>query len=448
MKKALALIVCVLIACSAITGCGSSAPAGDKNSTVTPTSSAAATAADAAKYDVTKPITIEWWHALESQYAPLIDEMVKDFEAKNPNITVKAIYQGSYSDLNEKLIAAQAAGTTLPALTVANTPYVAQYGASGLCEALDPYVQATNFDINDFGSGLIEASSYNKQQVALPFLISTQVMFYNKDIADKEGITIPEKWDQMDEFLTKATKASGGKTTRYATVFPGWDQWYYEPFYLNNGVKIVNDDNATTDLDSEKAIGIANKLKGWCTDGKAYWAYGKDGSSNMRQNFIDGKAFSVIHTSSLYDMYVQNCKFNVGMAYLPGGETRNSEIGGCVLLIPSKNSQEAKNAGWKLLSYLTGKDVNMKWAEKTGYMPTRNSVTKTDEAKAFLEKKPSFSAIFDNLDNIKPRIQNGAYSTLAKVWMEAMAKSVMENTDMTSAMKDAGKKINEALQDS
>lgn len=52
----------------------------------------------------------------------------------------------------------------------------------------------------------------------------------------------------------------------------------------------------------------------------------------------------------------------------------------------------------------------MTWAEGTGYMPTRKSVLDTDEGKAFLEKKPAFQAILDNLDEINPRIQHKAGS--------------------------------------
>lgn len=404
-------------------------------------------AQSAKSYEVTKPIKIQWWHALESQYAPLIDRVIADFERQNPLIKVEAVYQGSYKDLNEKLIAAHAAGTTLPALTVANTPYVAEYGASGVCENLDPYIKATKFDIADFGAGLRQASSFGGKQVSLPFLISTQIMFYNKDMADAEKIRLPETWAEMDAFMKKASKVSGGTTQRYATVFPGWDQWYFETFFLNNGVNIVNPDKETTDLGAPAAIAVASKLKQWCDDKTAYWAYGKDASSVMRQNFIDGKTFSVIHTTSLYNMYASNCSFNVGMHYLPGAKTRDSEIGGCVLLIPRKTSQEAKNAAWKLLTYLTGKDVNMLWARETGYMPTRNSVTKTAEGKAFLAEKPAFKAVFDNLDHINPRIQHPAYTALSKIWMQELAKVIIEGGDMQGAMAKASKLIDEALQD-
>ncbi len=167
----------------------------------------------------------------------------------------------------------------------------------------------------------------------------------------------------------------------------------------------------------------------------------------MRQNFLDGKAFSVVHTTSLYEMYATNAKFKVGMHYLPGNVTRKSEIGGCVILIPAKNKQDVKNAAWKLLSYLTSKEVNMLWAKETGYMPTRNSVLQTSEAKAFLEEKPAFKAVFDNLNNINPRIQHPAYAALSKIWMQELAKVIIEGGDVDSSMKKMAQLINEALED-
>lgn len=443
LKKLLALSMTPVLLVTAMAACG-----GRTGTTGTGAAGAETSAKeDPSKYEVTQPITIEWWHALESQYQPTLDKVIAGFQTKNPKVTVKAVFQGSYGDLNEKLVAAQAAGTTLPALAIANTPYVAQYGDAGLCEILDPYIKATGFDIKDFGAGLVKSSSYDEKQVALPFQISTQIMFYNKDMADAEGIKLPTKWSEMDDFMKKAAKVSGGKTERFATVIPGWDQWYFEPFFLNNGIKIVNSDKKTTDLNSEKALKIAESIKKWHQEGTAYLAYGKDASANMRQNFLDGKAFSVIHTTSLYDMYVQNAKFKVGMAWLPGADTSFSEIGGNVLLIPRKNSQDVKNAAWALMSYLTSKDVNMVWATDTGYMPTRNSVTKTDAAKEFLKTKPAFQVVFDNLDKINPRIQHPAYSQLAKIWMESLAKATIENQDMKASMDNAKKLIDEVLSD-
>ena len=93
------------------------------------------------------------------------------------------------------------------------------------------------------------------------------------------------------------------------------------------------------------------------------------------------------------------------------------------------------------------KEMNMKWAEDTGYMPTRNSVLTTEEGQAFLEKKPAFQCIFDNLNEIQPRIQNPAWDNLATIWKNGMAEMINENMDVTSSMQAMTQEINEVLED-
>ena len=464
MKKMLAVALTAAMGCGVLAGCSGGGSTGGAAVQSAQTeaqtaggaaeggaaeSGAEAPAADPASFEVTEPITIQWWHALEDQYSETVQEVVDDFNSSQDLITVEPVYVGSYAEVNEALVAAHAAGTGLPALTVANTPYVAEYGAGGLTEDLTPYIEATGFEIDDFGKGLVDASSYDGKQVALPFLISTQVMYYNQDMADELGITIPENFADMDAFLEQASViGADGTTERYGTVVPGWDQWYFETFYLNNGVKIVNDDQVSTDLGSEAAVSLVNKFKEWCDKGWIYWANGTDASSIMRQNFIDGKAFSVIHTSSLYNTYVDLCDFEVGMSWLPGGDTKNQEIGGCVLLIPAKNDQATKNAAWQFLSYLCSKDVNMKWATETGYIPTRNSVLETEEGQQFLAEKPAFQCIFDNLDLIQPTIQHPGWNQLATIWMNYMAEMMIEDVDIPEMSEMMVEEIDEVLADS
>lgn len=458
MKKGLALVLAAAMAAGTMTGCsggGSTGKAAVGNTETADTAAEAAEGGETAQtepvsYEVTEPITITWWHALEDQYSDTVEKVVEDFNNSQDLITVQAEYVGSYSDVNEALVAAHAAGNGLPAITVANTPYVAEYGAGGLTEDLTPYIEASGYDIEDFGDGMIAASQYDGKQVSLPFLISTQILFYNKDLVDAEGITLPTTWEEMDTFMQEGTvKGADGTTERYATIIPGWDQWYFETFYLNQGVNIINDDQVTTDLDSETAVSIAAKLKEWCDNGYTYWTgTADDASSNMRSNFISGKSLSVVHTTSLYNTYVDQCDFEVGMAWLPGGETRNQEIGGCVLLIPAKNDQATKNAAWQFMQYLCSKDVNMTWAEGTGYMPTRKSVLETEEGQAFLEQKPAFQAIFDNLDLINPRIQHSAWSQLSSIWKNAMAEMILEDGDVQDSMEQMALEINDILSDS
>ena len=453
MKKKTARISATLLAgtmiCSLLAGCsgstGGSAASSEAASSEAASSAASEEVPAADEYEVTAPITIKWWHAMEDQYSGLVDEVVKGFNESQDLITVEAEYMGAYKDVNEALVAANAAGSGLPAVVVANTDYVAAYGESGLYEDLTPYIAATGYDVDDFADGLLVSAQYDGKQVALPFLHSTQVIYYNKTMADANNITVPTVITDMDAFLDEASKATGG----VALSIPGWDQWYFETLYLNEGVKIITDDN-TCDLDSDAALAVTQKLQDWCKSGKAMWCFGTDASANMRQSFYDGKTFAVMHTSSLYNNYVDKCDFEVGMAWYPASTTgsKNSEVGGCVVGIPSKNDQQTKNAAWAFLQYLAGKDVNMKWAEGTGYLPTRKSVLETDEGKAFLEEKPAFQCIFDNLDLVNPRIQNAAWSELATTWKNYMNEIMGEGADATQSSKDMVVEINEILEDS
>lgn len=154
-------------------------------------SSLTAARSEADKYAVTEPITIQFWHTHEERFAENLQYMFDEFKKVEPLITVEPVYIGSYTDMNERLISAIAAND-VPAIASSNTSYPAAYGASGICEILDPYIAASGFDAADFGEGLLASTSYNGEQICLPYLISTQVMYYNDSIAKEEGIEMPK----------------------------------------------------------------------------------------------------------------------------------------------------------------------------------------------------------------------------------------------------------------
>lgn len=89
MKKllAFALVLCMalsLCACGGSTG----SPAAPAESAA-PAVEESAAPADTSMYDVTEPITIVWWHALEDQYAELVNEVVEGFNASQDPIAVQ-----------------------------------------------------------------------------------------------------------------------------------------------------------------------------------------------------------------------------------------------------------------------------------------------------------------------------------------------------------------------
>ena len=99
------------------------------------------------------------------------------------------------------------------------------------------------------------------------------------------------------------------------------------------------------------------------------------------------------------------------------------------------------------MMYMASPEINLYWSDNTGYLPTRNSVLTTDEGVAFLEEKPAFQCIFDNLNLINPRIQNAAWSELATTWKNYMDVIINQNGNVEDESKDMVVEINEILED-
>ena len=65
---------------------------------------------DVEPVEITGPVTIEFWHAMGGARIDLIQGIVDDFMAENPDITVNVQYTGSYNDTLNKTKAAAKAG--------------------------------------------------------------------------------------------------------------------------------------------------------------------------------------------------------------------------------------------------------------------------------------------------------------------------------------------------
>lgn len=407
----------------------------------------------AAEQSVGKPISITWWHAHEEPFHESLQYMVDAFNKENTlGITVTPIYIGNYATVNSTFLKGSDKYET-PALLTCNTSYPSLYGEKGLCEALDPYIAESGYPISDFGAGLIESTSYNGEQIALPYLISTQTLFYNKTAVETEGIPLPKTLDDMDAFLEKATLFDEyGNTRRYGTVIAGWDYWYFEMLYKNNGVMLLTE-NGGTDINSEKSIQITEKIKSWIDKGYAYFAHGGSSSSEMRSRFVEGSALSIMHTTSLYDSYCERVAatakpFEVGMTPLPGdndGVNFRSEIGGAAIVIPASISQAKKNAAWQFLMFMTSPEINLYWSDTTGYVPTRSSVQETEAYADYLSRKSEMARIVENKHLIYPRNQHPQYDACANLWRDALANIFQNNAPVKQTLDELAAKITALL---
>ena len=313
MKRFLSALLCAVLALSL---CGSSALA--------------------------EPVTITFWHSIEEAAREPILALLDQFMAENPDIKVVAEYQGAYADSNKKLLAAVAAGDKLPGVHQTLCTVISTYAQNGILSNLSEFVTAENFPIDKYAAGMVDAYTYDGSLYGLPAFCSVcPTIYYNKDVAQAEGITLPQNWAEWDAFVRAAAKKDeNGNTTRYAATFAGWGIAYYGPIFWSNGVVPFTDDSQTEcALGSDEAMAVYKMIKGWVDEGLVKWAYGTNASTNMRQSLLDGSSFCVFHTSAMYSSLYYP-KFTemgqqLGVAFPPAGAAKQvAELGGSGLTIP------------------------------------------------------------------------------------------------------------------
>jgi multiple sugar transport system substrate-binding protein len=184
------------------------------------------------------------------------NQIVADFEAANPNITVKVEVSDwdSYWTKLKTLLAAK----TPPDMFAIDAPLYLDYQSKGVLLNLQPYLDKNPGMLDGLYPQTLQAYQTPDGYFGLPRDFQTIVLFYNKTMFDTAGLAYPTAewtWDDLRAAAKKLTlTGSDGKTTQYGFSFdmwdmePGWSEalWSY-------GGEILNADHSKTLLGEPKA---------------------------------------------------------------------------------------------------------------------------------------------------------------------------------------------------
>jgi multiple sugar transport system substrate-binding protein len=119
------------------------------------------------------------------------DELAEAYESEHPGVKIDVTVY-SWNDVDRKVKEMADAGR---APDMAQIGAYADYAAKGLLYKADDVlsipVQA------NFLSQLANAGQVNNMQYGMPFAASTRLLFYNKTLFSKAGLTPPKTWDEL-----------------------------------------------------------------------------------------------------------------------------------------------------------------------------------------------------------------------------------------------------------
>ena len=170
---------------------------------------------------------IQFWHSMEGALGDRVNGLVDEFNKKNPEYQVKAVYKGNYGESMNAGIAAFRAGNAPDILQVFEVGTATMMYAKG---AIKPVQQMSEeagnpIDPKEFiGAVAGYYSSADGKLVSMPFNSSTVVFYYNKDAFKKAGLT-PTSRPRPGRAAAAGQKLkAAGQECGYTTSWPSWVQ--------------------------------------------------------------------------------------------------------------------------------------------------------------------------------------------------------------------------------
>jgi raffinose/stachyose/melibiose transport system substrate-binding protein len=170
------------------------------------------------------------WNEPEPQ-AKAIAAWISAFEAKNPNITINATWNGRENQT--KIRSALAGGTKIDFMDQDADQIVAGLIAQNMGYSLNEFLKQDALDMDGtvadtFASGTLDLHKSGDDYYLFPYIYNTWQFWTNRDILEKAGVTEdPQTWD---EFLTMAQQIQDAGYV--ALTAEGLEFSYNAPYFV------------------------------------------------------------------------------------------------------------------------------------------------------------------------------------------------------------------------
>jgi len=324
-------------------------------------------------------VEIEYWQYFFDARVAAMEQLIENFEAANPDITVKMTHF-PYADYRTKVAAAIPAGEG-PDVVQLFYGWLNDYVEAELIQPLPADVfPVEKVDAEFFP--MVQAMKGDGQYWALPTAVRSLALFYNTRLFEDAGITEPPKTlDELVEVAGKLTTRDGAGNITQVGITTGMTaqdhHWFREVLvrqfggdpYMDGYKKVnYNDDAGLKALEFysglEKVHGVT--ASGFMDEPQAAFKAGRAGMH------IDGsfRIGSLDKTRGL----------KWGVAELPAGPdgTKSNYSSYWVNAITTKAEGEKYDAAVKFMEYVTSDEAMQIWLDVVGELPAKPSVGMTD----------------------------------------------------------------------
>ncbi|MFF9566133.1 extracellular solute-binding protein [Streptomyces sp. NPDC014685] len=313
--------------------------------------------------------TVTWWDTSNvGSEDKVFKKIAEGFEKKHPKVDVKYV-NVPFGDAQNKFKNAAQAGSGAPDVIRSEVAWTPEFADLGYLAPLDGTAALKNPD--DFLKQAAASTKYKDKTYAVPQVIDSMGIFYNKKMFKDAGVEPPANIADLKSVAGKIKKKTG-KTGLYLR---GDDSYYFLSFLYGEGGDLVAAADKEITVDNAagvKAFGVVKDL----VDSGAAKTDATDGWENMMQSFKNGDVAMMINgpwavTDTLTGKEFSD-KRNLGIAPVPAGSVaQGAPQGGHNLAVyaGSKNL----DASYAFVEYMTSVESQAQVAGELNLLPTRTS---------------------------------------------------------------------------
>jgi sn-glycerol 3-phosphate transport system substrate-binding protein len=361
---------------------------------------------------------IRLWHAMGGAAGGVLAELVERFNREQKDYRLVAVHKGGYEQALAAALEGQRAGAGPHLVQVYEIGTAELMAARGAWRPLWQAAREAGEDL-DAKRFLPAVAGYfsdgDGRLLALPFAISTPVLFYSKTAFARSGLDPerpPRTWYEMPKAMEALLEA--GFACAYTTTWPAWV--HVENMSTWHNQEFATRDNGLAGLDARLAFNThllmrhISKLSSWSRSG--YFTYSGRRLEGERR-FASGECAMLTASSASYAEFVGAVAFELGVAQLPyyddvRGAPHHSLVGGAGLwVLAGKPAAETRGAV-KFLAFLARPEIQREWHRRTGYVPATRAAWERARSEGFYAAHPAHAvAIGQLLGNAPTRRSRG-----------------------------------------
>ena len=362
-KKLFTLISLVLVASFALAACGAPATPTEAPAAPAATEAPAATAVPPTVAPAA-PVTIAFWEQEGADVDTFIDQLISEFEAANPNITVERTHYENEA-LRDQFQTASLAGAAPEVVRVPND-FAGPFSALDIVAPIDQLFDATF--LAQFFPGSLDPAKVGGTLWGVPDNYGNHLMLiYNKSLIAEPPAT-------FEDLITKAKELTKGDVQGFAYNLnePFWGAGFYGAF---GGWPL--DDKDMPQFNNDSFVNYLKFVASLKTDGDVPQECDYACADTLMK---DGKAAMIINGDWSLGDYTKALGDNMGVAPVPSinGGTFTEKTAGKYFMVSKTVLDDAakKDAVQKFITFMTSADVQKRWLDQFKRLPSNTEIAK------------------------------------------------------------------------